>query len=361
VIFARVKKLTGEVLFEKSLDSFPVSVGRDPTAGLSIRDNGVSTRHAEIDWDGVRLTFRDVGSRNGSFHDKREVKEIALTLPCTFVLGNVVALELAAPNGAKAEASPAAYVAPKPFKVATPMPSPPAPVVPEVPSVIAGQAKALEELPEGGFGWEEFWLRLERVSWREFGIAMGVLSGLFLFLHLVIFRDLALGPVTASLASVIGSLITGALFAALLALPGLVGRRTYAFKPLFFQMSVATMLYLISEEIFWPALLFESVGTFFRLCFLPVVGVIWFSFWYVWLFSVFPHRFEKRLFTASIALALLLSLFHLRTVFTVDRQSLLRSALLGELKVSRSLAGPVADVRDLTDEIKDFGRKFPPK
>jgi hypothetical protein len=43
-----------------------VIIGRDQ-GDIAMRDPQVSGRHAELRWDGNGLTFRDLGSSNGSF------------------------------------------------------------------------------------------------------------------------------------------------------------------------------------------------------------------------------------------------------------------------------------------------------
>ncbi|HEX6256916.1 MAG TPA: TIR domain-containing protein [Euzebyales bacterium] len=46
-------------------------VGRDPAAGVAIASEYVSRRHAELHWDGDRVSVRDLGSQNGTHVNDR--------------------------------------------------------------------------------------------------------------------------------------------------------------------------------------------------------------------------------------------------------------------------------------------------
>lgn len=51
-----------------------VSLGRDETAGVTIRDASISRAHAELRLDGRKLMLRDLGSTNGSFVGERRLQ-----------------------------------------------------------------------------------------------------------------------------------------------------------------------------------------------------------------------------------------------------------------------------------------------
>jgi len=49
------------------------TIGRAPDSTLVIGHNRVSARHAEIRWDGRRWLLRDLGSRNGTWHNDQRI------------------------------------------------------------------------------------------------------------------------------------------------------------------------------------------------------------------------------------------------------------------------------------------------
>lgn len=75
-------------------------IGRAPVADLQINNETVSSRHAEIVRAGARLFFRDLGSRNGSFHKGAPLGEIDIEPNMVIDLGRGgVRLVAATPHG----------------------------------------------------------------------------------------------------------------------------------------------------------------------------------------------------------------------------------------------------------------------
>lgn len=52
-----------------------ITVGRTLRSQLHVKDPEVSEKHAEIQWDGERWTFTDVGSSNGTDINGTTLKE----------------------------------------------------------------------------------------------------------------------------------------------------------------------------------------------------------------------------------------------------------------------------------------------
>jgi hypothetical protein len=67
--------LKGEVFY---LESFPVSIGRDPNCDLFLNNMTVSRVHAVIEREGGRLIVRDNSSLNGTWVDGKIVEEAEL-------------------------------------------------------------------------------------------------------------------------------------------------------------------------------------------------------------------------------------------------------------------------------------------
>ena len=75
-------------------------IGRTPVADLQINNEAVSARHAEIVRAAARLYFRDLGSRNGSFHKGTPLGEIDLEPNMVIDLGRGgVRIVAATPHG----------------------------------------------------------------------------------------------------------------------------------------------------------------------------------------------------------------------------------------------------------------------
>ncbi|MGI9610284.1 MAG: FHA domain-containing protein [Acidimicrobiia bacterium] len=55
------------------LDPGKTSLGRHPESTIFFDDVTVSRRHAEADFDGVRVTVRDVGSLNGTYVNQKQL------------------------------------------------------------------------------------------------------------------------------------------------------------------------------------------------------------------------------------------------------------------------------------------------
>jgi diguanylate cyclase (GGDEF)-like protein len=58
------------------LDQLPLRIGRDPSNELVLPDDGVSRRHARIEWRSDRLVLMDVGSTNGTLLNDAELSGI---------------------------------------------------------------------------------------------------------------------------------------------------------------------------------------------------------------------------------------------------------------------------------------------
>jgi hypothetical protein len=67
--------LKGEVFY---LDSFPVSVGRDPNCDLFLNNMTVSREHAVIERDGDHVVVYDQDSLNGTWVDGKIVEKAEL-------------------------------------------------------------------------------------------------------------------------------------------------------------------------------------------------------------------------------------------------------------------------------------------
>jgi hypothetical protein len=67
--------LKGEVFY---LESFPVSIGRDPGCDLFLNNMTVSREHAAIEHEGSSLVVRDNDSLNGTWVDGKIVEQAEL-------------------------------------------------------------------------------------------------------------------------------------------------------------------------------------------------------------------------------------------------------------------------------------------
>ncbi|PNH05342.1 hypothetical protein TSOC_008410 [Tetrabaena socialis] len=56
----------GQTFDTDSLKSFCFTIGRVKKAKMYMKDQAVSEKHAEVSWNGLSWTLRDVGSSNGS-------------------------------------------------------------------------------------------------------------------------------------------------------------------------------------------------------------------------------------------------------------------------------------------------------
>ena len=70
----------------KTLDPL-IRVGSDPSNDLVLSDSTVSRRHLEVERSDKRLVLRDVGSRNGTFLDGRQVMQTVIEPGDKIVLG----------------------------------------------------------------------------------------------------------------------------------------------------------------------------------------------------------------------------------------------------------------------------------
>jgi len=63
---------------ERSLSGAGFAGGRSPDCQLVLDDQYVSSRHFQLEWDGARFRFRDLGSSNGSWINGVRVEEVPL-------------------------------------------------------------------------------------------------------------------------------------------------------------------------------------------------------------------------------------------------------------------------------------------
>ena len=70
-----------------TIDPEGVTVGRDPSATLTVHDSEVSAAHCELRATAEGVVLRDLGSTNGTFVGRVAVLEARLTGPCTIRVG----------------------------------------------------------------------------------------------------------------------------------------------------------------------------------------------------------------------------------------------------------------------------------
>lgn len=352
----RMKTVAGVSLGEKVIDQFPILVGRDSACGLVLTESGISSKHAELDWDGYYITVRDVGSRNGTFvGSKEKVGNTRLQPPCSITLGNVVVIDFEAVQSAVAMrpvARPASTL-PKPMK----RPEPPAPVVqPDpVPAVVEIQEAEIIE------GWELYWHMVKKQAPRPVLLAMMGLAGLYSILHMLIFRDEFLFSFGVGFGTAVGCALVAVIMAGILAVPGVLFRGKYDFKPLFVQWCLGMMVYSFYAGLMRPVFLMEYISYVAQAFSLPILLVCSVTGSYMLIFNTFSHKHEKKLVVVAALVGLLFTVGMCTEVFKVDRQDLMREALMGKYRTARGLAGSATDVKSVTDEIRDFGRKYPAK
>jgi len=69
-----------------------LTLGRASTNDVVLEDTSVSSKHAEVSFDGMRWAIRDLGSRNGTFVDAVRVKDTTSTTAMVLRLGECVLL-----------------------------------------------------------------------------------------------------------------------------------------------------------------------------------------------------------------------------------------------------------------------------
>ena len=80
----------GEIVFEQNFEEFPISIGRSRDNHIPlIKDNLLSRKHAQIDWDGEQLVLRDLNSSNGLFENKKRIQSLTLDSDKVVKLGEV--------------------------------------------------------------------------------------------------------------------------------------------------------------------------------------------------------------------------------------------------------------------------------
>ena len=395
----RAKDKDGVLLVEINLTDFPATIGRKASASITIRNSNVSSKHAELNWDGKLLTVTDLSSSNGTYFDNERITKKSVTLPCTFVLGGTVVVEIDASSAAKTiltkpgsqdniaagKSVPLDKIAagkPVPLgKIAAGKPVPPGkiaagkPVPPgkniavktplkaktaaakSVPPVSTSTKGALEN-SEAIDAWDQYWHLLRKMSVRNYGNTMvGLMCGFFLLNSLLIPKA-SLNLEDALV--IIGVLVMAAPLAALLALPGLFIRRKYEFKPVFFQTSFTLMLGSIYLIVLRPGFLVEDTGVICQVLSFLVLLVAFVGTAYVFLFSTIAYHAGSKLGLFSVVFGLIICLGQAENLISVDKQHLMHSAMFGELfHETRSLAGKPVEVNAVAEEIRSFGKRFP--
>jgi pSer/pThr/pTyr-binding forkhead associated (FHA) protein len=349
VIRFRLMAANGKVLAEKTLGQFPVIFGRGAESGVEVRDAGVSSRHAEIDWDGTHLHLRDVGSRNGTFVNDESVSEIVLNLPCTFRLGSqiIVEAELLDSQANSTGAIPsAAHRLPAVFRASPPQ------------SKAASEAldHAITVEPPPSVGEERYWHWLRNVAPAKVGVAAVFLTFMLLVCHWLVFRESLAESAFVALAALIGGLLASAISAALLALPGALFRAEYVFKPLFLQSFGAVLVSSFGLAL-RPAFLYDQFGILARIFCVLLAALVCVSGPYVFLFTTFPHRQSRRLFLISGVLSALLLSSQAYSLFTMSKRALVHAAFVGDFHASRGLAGATMPVGAVTNQLREFGAR----
>lgn len=348
MIKVRLQTIQGQLLSEQVISNFPATLGRDASSSIVLNESGVSGSHAELDWDGQVLTVRDLGSRNGTFVEKERITLATVNIPCSIVLGSQVLMEVEKADSAVLAR--AEKLAPKPLKR-------PVRQTPPIPVQAEPVVKDIEIIE----GWERYWHQLKNLPPRPVLLAMIGLAGAFALLHLIVFRESFLLSVAIGIGAASGCAIVSALLAAVLALPGILFRGSYDIKPLFIQCCVCSMVMTIQLAVLRPAMLMDYFGVLAQMLSLPLILAASLPGAYVFLFTTFSHKHAKRLAVASMIFAAAGIFIEGRKVFNVDRQALMREALLGEFRGTRGLAGSATGVKSVTDDIRAFGRKVTPQ
>ncbi|MGZ3659495.1 MAG: FHA domain-containing protein [Bdellovibrionota bacterium] len=358
MIRIRLKSADGQLAREKTVSEFPAIMGRSTACPICVPDGEVSSQHAEISCDGETLQLRDLGSRNGTFVNDERVLDVELPMPCTFRLGTSVTVEAEVVVTAATAPSPVRGL-PRPDLAAVPAVFRPAPP----PATTAYPVEAVVEVvPEAEvvLGEERYWVWLKNASGQKLALAM---LGLFAFqflCHLMVFRESAVESLAMAFGMLLGSVLSGAIIAAILALPGLLFRGEYDFKPLYIQQSFGIML-VAFEFTMRPTMLFETFGFAAKLLCLPLFLVVCFTGPYVFFFTTFPHKHGKRLLQISAVFSAIFFAGQAYTLFSRSRATLLHEAFIGEFHAGRSIAGSATDVKAITDELRAFGEKHQPK
>jgi len=351
MIKIRLSSTSGEELLEQSLDTFPAFLGRDSSCNVVLTDAGISGRHVEMGWDGLYLSVRDMGSRNGTFVGKEKINSTKLKLPCALLLGNSVVMEVEATSNAITMRG---SVLPKTLKRPAEPVAPFAAALEPVPAKETLDAEVID-------GWEIYWHKLKKAPPRPVLLVMILLALAFSLLHYAIFLENFLFSLAQGFGAAIGCALVSAILASLLALPGILFRGAYEFKPLFIIYSVCAMLMTIQIAVLKPAMLMEYFGFIAQLLSIPLIVVSCIPGAYVFLFTTFSHKHAKKLAFASFVFAAVGVFTEGRKVFTVDRQALMRDALMGEFRSARGLAESSSGVKSVTDDIRSFGHRFPSK
>lgn len=350
MIRVKIRTVAGADLGEKVLDEFPVLVGRDSHCGFVISETGVSSKHCELDWDGDYLTVRDLGSRNGTSVGKEKVSQTRLELPCSLTLGNVVCLDFMVIESARDVVPLKPMALPKPLRR-------PEPVATYAPPPEPVRAEVVEEVVVIE-GWEMYWHMVKNQKPRPVLLAMMGLAVLYGFLHQLVFREgfwfsqgVGFG---AAVASSVIALVTAAVFA----VPGILFRGKFDFKPLYVQQCLGTMVLSFHVSILRPAFLMEYFGYLAQFLAIPLVAACSVAGCYMFFFNTFSHKHEKKIMAAAMACALLAIAAETRSVLTVNRQELMREAFMGKYRTARGLAGSSTEVKAVTDDLREFGRRF---
>lgn len=350
----RMETVAGVDLGEKSFSEFPLVIGREPDCALVLGEGGISGRHVELNWDGEWLSVRDLGSRNGTFVGKEKVSEVKLELPAVITVGNVVLLHLELEEAITA-LSPRPMSLPKPLK----RPEPPVPVHTESPELVAKVVEVEEAVVIEG--WELYWHKVKDQNPRPVLLAMMGLGVIYGFLHLIVFREGFLFSLGVGMGAAIASAIFAIITAGIFAVPGILFRGKYDFKPLYIQQCVGTMVLTFYAGILRPAFLMSYFGYLAQGISILLIAACSIAGCYMFFFNTFSHKYERRLMIISMIVALIAIAGEARKVFSVERQELMQEALMGKYRTARGLAGSTTNVNAISEDLKAFGRKFPVK
>lgn len=363
----RVSTPEGTCLFEKKIESFPVSIGRSAENHVAIAISAVSSKHLTVNWDGNELWFKDLGSRNGTFLDRERIAEKRQRPPCKVGLGNGVVLEFLLPEtAAKSEASPlknnSNNLLPRQPSIQNPSApttycSPPLQSAQRAPIATPkrGVAAVLESRRSG---LERYWQMMGELSGQKFLLLVLGIASLGAFLHGVVFWGDPLVALLAGLVIVLASTIGAAACAAFGALVALLFRGSYQFRPLFYTWTLAFALLALKGNVLEPGYLVPWIGGAFQALAFGIETAAFLAFIYVFLFNSFSHRYARGLMIFTIIFSSLAAVNSAKSALFPDKQAILKQAFLGEFLGTPTLGLKTNSTQAATDEIRDFGRRL---
>jgi diguanylate cyclase (GGDEF)-like protein len=81
------------------IGKMPAIIGRSHGADIRIADHGISREHVEVAGERARITVRDLGSKNGTFHNGRKVEEVELADGDKISIGSTTILKFSYRDG----------------------------------------------------------------------------------------------------------------------------------------------------------------------------------------------------------------------------------------------------------------------